>query len=326
MTPSRDQELRIVHARDRATIPFDYRYVRRHLASSNATRVAPGAFVKTKQWQNLRPIEQHRVRVREAMARSRRPLVLSHLAAAAHWGIDIIGSWPKVIDTRVERSTGGRASGLVRRHGWGVDGIELVDLDGHLVTSPAQTAVDLASVLSHTSGVIVMDQALWGRRDGGPLATPADIERVIDASAPARGIRKIERAFAFATSLSDSVRESQSRVVIHALGFPSPVLQQPIRLLDGSWVYPDFYFADFDHAAEFDGAGKYLDPELLDGRTPEQALLAEKDRADALARVVSRLSRWRTPALRDPRTLYDILTAAELPTGQPRPPKGVVWQ
>lgn len=326
MTKSTDQDLQLVHARDRTAVPIDYRYVRRAVASETATRVAPGAYAPTQQWKKLKPIQQHRIRVREAMSRSKGQLLLSHFAAAARWDIDILGSWPKHVDTRVERTTGGRASGLLRRHAWGVDDAEHTEWEGHFVTSPAQTAVDLASVLSYTSAVIVIDQVLWGRRQGGALATPDDIQRVMAESAPRRGIRKVERAVAFATSLSDSVRESQSRVIIHELGFPEPILQHPIRLLDGRWVYPDFYFAEFDHAAEFDGTGKYLDPELLRGRTPAQAILAEKDRADALARMVAKLSRWRTPALRDPRVLFDILVAAGLPTRKQRPSKGVVWQ
>src|SRR5690606_8247017 len=147
------------------------------------------------------------------------PIVVSHLAAAARWGIDILGPWPQRIDTRVERATGGRASGLLRRYAWGLDGVDVEECDGHLVTTPAQTAVDLAAILSHTSAVIVMDQVLWARRHGGALATREDLEKVIRESAPTRGIRKIERAFDFATSLSDSVRESQSRVIIAELGF-----------------------------------------------------------------------------------------------------------
>lgn len=326
MTESSDQSLRLFRARDRTANPIDYRYVRRALVAETATRVAPGTYAATNQWQKLKPIQQHLLRVREAMERSRGTLLLSHLAAAARWEIDILGAWPTRVDTRVERATGGRASGLLRRHAWGVDGADIAAWEGHLVTSPAQTVVDLASVLSYTSAVIVMDQVLWGRRQGGALATREDVRRVIAESAPLRGIRKIERAFEFATSLSDSVRESQSRVVMHELGFPEPILQHPVRLLDGRWAYPDFYFADFDHAAEFDGVGKYLDPELLAGRTSGQALIAEKDRADALARVVATLSRWRTPALRDPRVLFDILTAAGLPTRKQRPSKGVVWK
>lgn len=326
MTKSPDRGLPLVHARDRSAVPIDYRYVRRALASETATRVAPGTYAQTQQWEKLKPIEQHLIRVREAMARSHGQLLLSHLAAAARWGIEILGSWPRRVDTRVERAGGGRASGLLQRHAWGVDGVDISEWEGHFVTSPAQTAIDLASVLSYTSAVIVIDQVLWERREGGALATPDDIQRVMAESAPRRGTRKVERAVAFATTLSDSVRESQSRVIIHELGFPDPILQHPIRLLDGRWAYPDFYFAEFDHAAEFDGVGKYLDPELLRGRTSAQALVAEKDRADALARMVAKLSRWRTPALRDPRVLFDILVAAGLPTRKPRPSRGTVWQ
>ncbi|MBD4808323.1 hypothetical protein GUG05_12420, partial [Xanthomonas citri pv. citri] len=77
----------------------------------------------------------------------------------------------------------------------------------------------------------------------------------------------------------------------------------------GRLIRSDFYFADYDHVGEFDGTGKYFDPDILNGRTPEQALLEEKDRADALRRQVSGLSRWRTPDHRDPARLYSILTA-----------------
>ncbi|MGF6821513.1 hypothetical protein M2317_000399 [Microbacterium sp. ZKA21] len=68
-----------------------------------------------------------------------------------------------------------------------------------------------------------------------------------------------------------------------------------------------------------DGVGKYLDPALLNGRSPEAALIAEKDRADAMRRVVTRASRWRVPALDDPRQLYDILTADGLRSSRSRP-------
>ena len=72
-----------------------------------------------------------------------------------------------------------------------------------------------------------------------------------------------------------------------------------------------------------DGIGKYFDPGLLQGRTPEQALLEEKDRADQLRRQVRALSRWRTPALHEARDLYDILIADGLPSRRPRPPAGL---
>lgn len=129
----------------------------------------------------------------------------------------------------------------------------------------------------------------------------------------------------FSTALADSVRESQSRVLIERLGFPAPTLQQAFTLPEFGAVRTDFWFEDFEHVGEFDGKGKYFDPLLLAGRKPEDVLLAEKDRGDALRRVVRRVSRWRTPALRDPRQLYDILTGDGLPSRLPRPRIGAAW-
>lgn len=133
-------------------------------------------------------------------------------------------------------------------------------------------------------------------------------------------------ALEFSTSASDSVRETEGRVLIDRLGFPAPLLQRHFDLVSGRHADVDYYFEDFDHAAEYDGVGKYLDPGLLKGRTPEQALIAEKDRGDELARAVRAFSRWRTPAHRDPRLLYDILTRAGLPSWLARPPAGLVWR
>lgn len=193
------------------------------------------------------------------------------------------------------------------------------------MTSPAQTVVDLAATLSFTAGVVCLDQVLWRRREGGPLATTGELHAALSPPGGLRGAARAERAVLFASALSDSVRESQSRVHIHLLGFPEPVLQHPLTLPSGRRAFPDFFFPDHAHAGEFDGVGKYIDPELLAVRTPEQALIAEKDRGDELRRVVRRHPRWRIPALRDPRLLYDILTGDGLPSSKPRPPVGVRW-
>jgi len=134
-----------------------------------------------------------------------------------------------------------------------------------------------------------------------------------------RGSARAPRAADFATSLADSVRESQSRVLIALLGFPEPELQARFVLADGREAFTDFFWREHRHIGEFDGAGKYRDPALLKGRTPEEVLLAEKDREDELRRQVTAFSRWRLPALRSPRMLYDILHGAGLPASRPRP-------
>lgn len=318
MTARTEHPIVVHRRRELDAGPADDRRLRARVESKQFMRVVAGSYVKTDDWSRLTPMNRHLVRVLEVTDRAHGRIVLTHASAAAVHGIDRIGTWPEKVDIRIARSSGGRSSGATRRHALGFDGVDLMEWRGHLVTSPAQTALDLAAASDFTAGVIAVDQALWARRDGGPL-TDAERIRELMEECWRRGFARVPRVVEFGTHLSDSVRESEGRVLIDRLGFPVPVLQREVILPGGRRVRPDYYFEEFDHAAEFDGTGKYFDPDILDGRTPEHALLEEKDRADALRRQVSALSRWRTPAHKDPRLLYDILTADGLPSRLPRP-------
>ncbi|MBO0980547.1 hypothetical protein [Microbacterium sp. SD291] len=286
--------------------------------SGSFRRIVAGSYVSSEEWTALTPIDRHLARVLEVADRARAPLVLTHSAAAAVHGIDRVGSWPTRVDVRIPKTTGGRSSGATRRHALGFEGVELIEWRGHLVTSAAQTALDLAAASDFTAGVIALDQAQWSNRRGGALTDIGHVRDLIDKNWR-RGFARVPRAVDFSTHLADSVRESEGRVLIARLGFPPPVLQREFRLPGGRTARTDYYFEKYDHAAEFDGTGKYFDPDILQGRTPRQALLEEKDRADALRRQVACLSRWRTPAHKDPAELYDILTADGLPSRLPRP-------
>lgn len=322
MSAAHEDEPTVMRRRDRGGEPIDYRKVRRALARGSVLRIAPGAYALPNRWEQLTPRARHRLRVVEAAGRTRQPGVFSHFAAAAIWGIDILGAWPDRIDMRTPPGSGGRSSGLIRRHALR-DAAQVWPWRGHEVTTPAQTALDIAAEVDLLHAVVVLDQVLWARRPGGALAQVAELWALVEQMQSAKGRTRAVRAIAHASELSDSVRESQSRVLIRRLGFPEPRLQQPFVLPDGREVRTDYYFEEFDHVGEFDGVGKYLDPSLTRGKTPEQALIDEKDREDALRRLVRGLSRWRTPDLRHPRRLYDILLHAGLRTTAPPPAPGL---
>lgn len=281
-------------------------------------RLAPGSFASARLWARLKPIDRHAQRVWEAASRTAPGTVFSHFAAAALHGADIMGTWPELVDVSVERTSGGRSTGRLLRHTRRLDSLDLVPWGDHFVTSAVQTAIDLAAALPFTQGVVVADRTLWVRRDGGPLATKDELLAAA-AAFDGRGAVRAWRVAEFASSQADSVGETRSRVSIDRLGFPAPVLQQEFVLPSGRLVRSDTYWPGWDHAGEFDGIGKYIDPAILQGRTPQQALIEEKDREDELRRMVRVLSRWRTPQLDRPALLYDILTRAGLPTTRPRP-------
>lgn len=298
--------------------PVDDRRLRTRLASGEILRIGPGSFVTRDDWESLTPIARHAQRVWEAGARARSQLVFSHASAAALHGIDRIGAWPELIDVSTEISSGGRSSGTFRRRGRRLSLVDTEPWQRHILTTPLQTAIDVTAEARFLDGVVAADQALWARRPSGALVTASALQtRVGDMTG--RGSARAARAIGFATGLADSVRESQSRVLIAVMGFPDPELQVRFVLSDGREAFTDFFWREHRHIGEFDGAGKYRDPAQLRGRTPEQVLLAEKDREDDLRRQVDVFSRWRVNALQSPRMLYDILLRGGLPTSRPRP-------
>lgn len=298
--------------------PVNDRRLRSRLARGELVRIAPGSFAETSLWRGLTPIERHAQRVWEIAARLRPGQVITHFAAAALQGIDILGRWPKTLDVSIPATSGGRSSGSIHRHGRNLDRLVAVPWGQHFVTTPLCTTIDLISGLRLIEGVAAADQALWALRPSGALVAAGELMAEAAAST-GRGAARARRAAGFATDRSDSVRESQSRVLISLLGFPDPQLQARFVLSHGAEAFTDFFWPDHRHIGEFDGAGKYRDPAMLRGRTPEQVLLDEKDREDELRRQVRAFSRWRVPALQSPRMLYDILTRAGLPTARPRP-------
>ncbi|SBS74438.1 hypothetical protein [uncultured Microbacterium sp.] len=183
----------ILVARRRELIAHpDYRRVRRHLRERTWTRIAPGVFVSSPEWRALSGIRRHRLRVEEVLARLDAPAVVSHFAAAAVWGIDLLGPWPDAVDVTIARATGGRSGGAIRRRALGLERVARVPFGAHEVTTPAQTALDLARILPFARGVSAIDQALWTGRGGGALATTEDILALLDTE-PVRGDARARR-------------------------------------------------------------------------------------------------------------------------------------
>ena len=294
--------------------------IRPRLKRGQLVRVAPGIYADAGRWHALDPISRHRMLVLATSERLRSPVVFSHFAAAALFGIRLLEGWPHTVDVTLERATGGRSDGGIRRHCTGLDDVDVVTLGGLAVTSPAQTVVDLARVLPFAGGVVAMDSALHGKREGGALTTRAELLDRCAAVEGKRGAKKARIAAEFSTDLSDSPEESHSRVQIFLAGFPTPELQQTFFDPDGFVADTDFYWRDFDHAGECDGRDKYRNPAFLRGRSPADVVIAEKNRENRLRRVVRTVSRWEPADLYPPSRMVTILARA----GLPRSRRGIV--
>ncbi|PSS46007.1 hypothetical protein C6401_02060 [Arthrobacter woluwensis] len=124
---------------------------------------------------------------------------------------------------------------------------------------------------------------------------------------------RLEAILAFADGGAMLPGESLSRVLMHRLAFPRPVLQQEFRDRAGLIGYGDFWWKPWRVVGEFDGTAKYLKSEYLAGRTPSEVVVAEKRREDRLRRLGLKVVRWTWADLTSPGSLAGLLREAGLP-------------
>jgi len=308
----------IVRRRDQIDT-VDDRRLQRGVRSGEWIRITAGAYARADDWRRLRPIEQHRVRVHEVARRMEPGAVISHFAAAAEHGIDIFGLWPTRVDVTIGRASGDRSSGAVRRRALGLEGVERTPLGVHHVTTPAQTALDIARVSSFLVAASAVDQAIWSGRPSGALTTKDELLRLLDAGPARRGDVRARRAIEKADCGAANPRETHARVLLEHLGFPPSRSQERRLLRSGRVAFADRYFPDHDHWLEIDGRGKYLSPEFGVERDAAAIVIDEKNRENEIRREVRGFSRLEATDLDIPRRVYDILTADGLPSSKRRP-------
>jgi len=283
-----------------------------------------GSHVRAEYWHTLDRHGQYRLRVTAAAASDpalRAPgdtadqrIVVSHESAAALWRLPSVGPWPTRVHALVPTARGGRSTAVFVRHAVGLPA-DLVTIDGMLVTSLARTVVDLSRSAPFPHAVAVVDAAL--RRTKHPIrglprtTMTADDLRAELATVPVRlGTARAARVIDFANPLADRPGESLSRVSMHEAGIEPPELQVELRGRSGILYVVDFYWRRLRKIGEFDGRGKYSDPEFLRGRTPERALLDEKKREDDLRAADNGMCRWGWEIAVSPSLLRAHLAAA----------------
>lgn len=262
----------------------------RRCARGELVRVESGAYLRAETWHGLDDRKRFLTRARIAAAKADDDMTFTHGAAAIIWGLPWFGALPDKIDILLGPARSGHYSSAVRRRTpRGCSDTEVID--GLRVTSLVRTVADIAADPSFPRAICVGDAALNPRTREG-LAGRTEVLRRADlyaelergSSAPTRA----RDAVGFMDGRSESVGESVSRVSIARAGLPSPVLQQRF----GSWAV-DFWWPEFEVVGEFDGAIKYLDAAMRDGRSAEEIVYAEKLREDELRRHVRGFARWK---------------------------------
>ena len=236
--------------------------------------------------------------------------VVSHHSAAMLHGLPEVG-----VAARLGRPTFTRPGDHHRNgEGFRISGSrlaedEIVEVCGIRVTSVARTAIDIARTVKMPDALAIADAAsrlMIAQATGDAFHAADDIEaanRVRDSVRDPVLVRMAQQDFRRSIArmtnwngigwarlaarhmnpAAESVLESVSRWHMIVFGLPLPQLGVPLRDLDGTMRWLDFWWPDRRVIGEADGVVKY------DSRA---ALLAEKRREDALRAVVDGFVRW----------------------------------
>lgn len=277
-------------------------------------RLRLAIYVRAADWKAAKPEIRVVARARALALTAAAPPVASHETAAAAHGLPLYRADPRRVHVIAPDARPGAAGGVIRHRGELTDG-DVVEIDGLTVTSLARTVSDIARTASFEQAVTVADAALRQQFVSGPGEYDFDgAERfrqasLVIAQRSAHGLTRARRVLDFADGHAQLPGESISRVRLREIGFRVIELQVPVP---GRGIHP--YFVDFGledaHAfGEFDGAIKYVDGKILDGRTSSQVFDEEKQREDWIRGTTQRpYARWGWPHLT---TAADLRTRLE---------------
>ena len=282
--------------------------VQRAVRSGALVRVRTGAYALGEEWRALNSDDRHRWLTIATATAARRPVVVSHLSAAALHRLPIIGRWPEQVSIAESGRAGGRRTAHVAARRC-ADPPPLELIDAVTCTSLARTLVDVAASEPLHRSVPMLDAAL--RREPG--LSKEVLRSELEASGRERGRATAQRAVDFADARAGSAGESLSRVRIHELGFAAPELQVRFDDILGSFAVADFYWRGIRLIGEFDGSMKYTRSHQVSGADVGTVVLREKRREDALRRRGEGMARWDWATALAPRELHALLTEFGVP-------------
>ena len=232
--------------------------------------------------------------------------VISHQSAALIHGIWLPDHLLGQVTITRQRSVGGHLTPWVHTYVCPFDASDVVQIDGMAVMTRARTALDLARTLSYLLGVGVVDAFL---REG---VTKDQLAQQVTAARRRPGNGKARSVVDFADPRSESMGESESRVLMARVRIPAPELQVEVYDASGRFVArSDFGWRKARLLGEFDGLVKY-GRLLKPGQSPTDVVVEEKRREERLRRVGWDVVRFMQPDLRQPPQFRALIMDAYL--------------
>ena len=271
-----------------------------YVADGRIERIRHGHYAASQEWRDAYVEERQRALALAATDAATDPPVTCRATAAAVHGLPLF----RIRDDGVahlltgDDGSGTRSATVVRhRDRW--DG-ENVEIDGVRATTLVRTVFDVARTASLAAGLACADAAIHrvAATDRFHVVDEEKSEQfrdelraLIGGYPGARGITNARFIADVMDPRADSPGESVSRLYLIQSGIDDVGLQVPVTGATGR-----HYFVDFEIQGvlgEFDGAAKYQNPDMREGRTPEQIVIDEKRREDDIRGVSGqRLIRW----------------------------------
>lgn len=211
--------------------------------------------LQTKTWQRLSRGQYasnqipHDMELRLKAGQQRLPRQFAFSGRTAAWilGLDLLPCDP--IEATVPRGIAVRSrAGMKVRRAALVEG-DVIQRRGFRLTNPLRTVTDLGSGRDLVESVVAIDLALHAG-----LIDMDSLNRHIEKSGGAKGIRRLRRAVGLADSRSESPMESRLRVQLVCARLPAPELQVELHDRTGRFLgRADLYYPDVRLVVEFDG-------------------------------------------------------------------------
>jgi hypothetical protein len=255
-------------------------YYDRHLAQlvkgGHLVRIRQGAYALATTWERLTARGRHLLLSKAVMLQYDDGVGLSHDSAALLWGGPDHGLDLSQVHLTHFDGGGRRSAGLVH-HGGECRLDDISRMNGHWLTSPARTVLDVTALHGLEAGVVLGDDFVHRR-----LTTVDELRRLVVPMVFWPGTLTQRLVLDLIDGASESVGETLFRLLCRKMNIVRPELQWEVFAPSGRLVgRPDFVWHFAKTFGEFDGRSKYLRSRRR-GESIEDAVLREKRREDEL--------------------------------------------
>lgn len=277
--------------KDARALGLRARDLTRLASSGEVEKVGPRAYVLAQAMAEADTSEKlHRLSTLAVLRSFDECVAASHHSAAALYGLPF---WRVDRDTvhlaRVTGKATRRREGLVVHEAYPDGALESSAATRMKSVNVALAVIGTAMLDGEEAGIVMADHALHHGR-----VAPAEFQAWLARLARHPGVETARRAIAQAEPLTESVGETRTRLILHAMpDLPQVVPQVPFFDAAGNvWARGDFGIGP-RLVLEFDGRKKYRAAEGSTAREIEEIVWAEKQREDRIRsrerRVVRRV-------------------------------------